>query len=327
MSDRIFMRLLLTQAAVTLLSAVAALLLPGLAVYIIIIAGMLSAAAMCVYRYIKEKRAQALVQYLTRMCDEDKLLEPAGCEEGSFGVLKSEIYKTGHLLREKAEQSHRDKQFLEDTLSDISHQLKTPLTSMMIMTDLLSDPSLPEEKRERFTASISGQLTRMEWLVKTLLTMSRLDAGTLVLTPCPINLRALVEEILPTFEPTAELKGLRLEITGEATAKCDRAWTGEALSNIIKNCIEHTGGGGHVQIAISRTGLYSRVVIRDDGCGIAPEELPNIFDRFYKGKNSSNESVGIGLALSKKLIVMQNGTISAASRPGEGSAFTVTLYD
>lgn len=175
---------------------------------------------------------------------------------------------------------------------------------------------------------IERQMDRMTWLVKSLLTISRLDADMIQLKKERVKLKELFREVTEPFELTAELKEIEIkeEIHEEMILECDRHWTTEAFSNIVKNCLEHTGPRGKIEIYAEKNNFSTNICIKDNGAGIEPEDLGHIFERFYKGKNSSVHSVGIGLALSKQLIMLQNGMVSAESEPGAGTCFRIKMY-
>ena len=278
----------------------------------------------------RERKLKELTLYLLKLQDGAELPPFESFEEGQLGVLQSEIYKMVSLLDEETKKSKRQKHYLADMLSDISHQIKTPLAGITLMTDLLKDPELPEEKREEFVEKIDRQTEKITWLVRNLLTLAQLEADMLKLKKETVSAAELVETAVGPLNILAELKGVELEmkIPEGIELSCDRAWTAEALSNVIKNCIEHvsTDAGKHVWITVAENNFAVTLTVRDDGPGIPPEELPHIFERFYKGKNSSKNSVGIGLAMARQIFLQQNGTIEAASEPGKGTSFRIRFY-
>ena len=276
------------------------------------------------YRY---RQISKLSEYLRRISAGEYSLDIRDNTEGELSILKNEIYKVTLMLSEYNEQLKREKLLLSEQMADISHQLKTPLTSMMVMVDLLRDPNLPEERRREFTSRIYAQLERIEWLVSSLLKMSKLDAGVVEMKLREFSAQAIIEKALNPLLIPMELKDITYSIKGQdETITCDLHWTVEALINILKNCIEHTPRGGRIDISINNNPLYSEIVISDNGEGISKEDLPHIFTRFYKGKNASSDSVGIGLAMAKSIIRSQDGDITVESKPGEGSTFFVKLY-
>lgn len=276
----------------------------------------------------QEKQLSELVLYLMKVQDRLELPEITKCNEGQLGILQSEIYKLVVSLKEQSQNATRQNTYLADMLSDISHQIKTPLTSITIMTELLENPDLPEEKREEFIGKINQQVDRITWLIKNLLTLSQLEADVLKLKKEKISVSDLLKKACQPFEVMAEVKDISLEIqkAEEMELICDIHWTVEAVSNIIKNCIEHTASGGRVVVCAQQNNFATNIQISDNGEGIPKEHLPHIFERFYKGGNTSSNSIGIGLAMSKQIIMRQNGNISVTSKEGEGTTFLIKMY-
>jgi signal transduction histidine kinase len=248
--------------------------------------------------------------------------------EGELSILKSHIYKVTKMLSEQGAVLHEDKAKLTNAISDISHQLKTPLTSMMVMADLLGDNRLDDEKRGEFTRNLQIQLERMDWLVSSLLKLSKIDAGTIVFRKEKVLVAPLVQTAVEPLLVPMDIKMQRLSIKGNEQAAFlgDLNWTAEALINIIKNCVEHTAEGGEISILFSENALFTEITISDNGKGIAKEDLPYIFKRFYKGNNASDDSVGIGLAMAYSIITSQQGDIEVESQPGVGTTFHIKFY-
>lgn len=270
-------------------------------------------------RYLQIDRLSA---YLARINRGDDSLDVRDNKEGELSILKSEIYKVTVTLKEQNELLRRDKTAMADALSDISHQLKTPLTSMFMMTDLLLDAGLTEEERRTFTNRIRLQLERLQWLVASLLKLSRLDAGTARMEPAPVAAKKLLDRALEPLRIPMELKEQRLNLSGEeAILWCSEPWTAEALLNILKNCVEYTPVQGEITIAFSENPLFTQVRITDTGPGIDPADLPHIFKRFYRGKHAPDDSVGIGLAMAAAIVEGQGGAVEAKSHPGQGGEF------
>lgn len=294
---------------------------------LMLIAVFLLSSMFLLFTFFRYKQISKLSDYLRRISSGEYSLDIRDNTEGELSILKNEIYKVTLMLSEYNEQLKREKILLANQMADISHQLKTPLTSMMVMVDLLRDQNLPEEKRREFTSRIYAQLERIEWLVLSLLKMSKLDAGVVEMKPRKISAQTLIEKALSPLLIPMELKDITYSVKGQdESISCDLHWTVEALINILKNCIEHTPRGGRIDISVSNNPLYSEVIISDSGVGISKEDLPHIFTRFYKGKNASPDSVGIGLAMAQSIIRSQDGDITVESKPGEGSTFFVRLY-
>ncbi len=282
-------------------------------------------AVFTVRRYRDIRR---LSDYLRRIYGGEYSLDIRDNIEGELSILKNEIYKVTLILSRQTELLNTEKEQLADALSDISHQLKTPLTSMTVMTDLLSDPGLEPGKRKEFTRNLEVQLERMEWLLTSLLKLSKIDAGTAEFKKDRIEVKRLIDQAVEPLLIPMELKNINLDIKGEALVSFtgDFNWSAEAILNIVKNCMEHTPDGGVVRIEFAENALYTEIDISDNGSGIDKKDLPYIFKRFYRGKNASEDSVGIGLAMAKSIIASQNGDITVDSRVREGTRFTIKFY-
>ena len=318
------------QIVIILIAAVLCFVVKDVQIVCYILAGCVLVqflVTVSLYR-LREKRLKELIMYLMKVQDNLTLPDLTKCNEGQLGILQSEIYKLVVLLSEQSNTATKEREYLAEMLSDISHQVKTPLTSITIMTDLLKNPDLSEEKRMEFISKIDQQTSRITWLIKNLLTLSQLEADMLKLKKEEVNVRELLQKACQPFEIMAEVKEIELTVTvnEEMYLICDRHWTVEAVSNIVKNCIEHTPSGGAVALYADQNNFATNIRITDNGEGISTEHLPHIFERFYKGGNSSNDSVGIGLAMSKQIVMRQNGTIHVTSEEGKGTTFLIKMY-
>ncbi len=275
------------------------------------------------YRRIAELGRE--IDRILHGCDAVRLSEYA---EGELSILQNEVYKLTIRFREQAEALLSDKATLADALADISHQIRTPLTSIRLLATFLSEPELTDEKRAEFIRELNLLLSRIDWLISTLLKISKLDAGTVRFQSEPVPLADLIRRAFEPIEVPMELRNLRKEIdlAGGETFQGDMAWSVEAIGNILKNCMEHTPSGGAIRVSGSENRLYTEIVIRDTGCGIDPSDLPHLFERFYKGKDSSDQNVGIGLALARIVAARQNGTVKAENGKDGGAVFTVRFY-
>ena len=275
-----------------------------------------------------EKQIKELTDYITKVQDHAAIPEIAEISEGSIGILQSEIYKVVTILREQYSSEHKQKKYMSDMMSDISHQFKTPLTAISLMTELLMGPGVSEEQRLEYAGKIDSQINKMTWLIRNLLTLSQLEAGVLEMKAEQVVLKDMMDDIADSLSVLAEVAEVELEcsVPGMIKIKADKHWLREALSNIIKNCIEHTPAGGHVKISATQNNIYTSLVIEDNGKGIDKEHLPHIFERFYKAGNSSPNSVGIGLAMAKQIINSHGGRIEVESEVGKGSKFMISLY-
>ncbi|MCD8510537.1 MAG: HAMP domain-containing histidine kinase [Bacillus sp. (in: Bacteria)] len=323
-----FKQLLLVMGGVTILGAIVTTFFSTTAAFLTLFTGTLLTVIAATYTRWRYKQIEELSGYLRKITAGDYTLDVRDNKEGELSILKNDIYKVTLKLSEQSAILQKDKIKLTDAISDISHQLKTPITSMVVMADLLSEEELPTEKRKEFTRNIQVQLDRIDWLVASLLKLSKIDAGSIQFKKEPINVKKLIEKALGPLLIPMEIKEQTLRISGDedVTLTGDWNWTLEALINIVKNCVEHTPEGGALKISFSENALYTEIIIKDNGKGIQKEDLPYIFKRFYKGKNASEESVGIGLAMAHSIITSQNGTIDVKSIVGKGTEFQLKFY-
>lgn len=277
--------------------------------------------------YSRYKRISLLATDIDKLLHGDEIISFENYSEGELALLESEIYKMTVTLREQQSKLTDDKVYLADLLADISHQIRTPLTSINILVSMLSAPDISYEKREQTVHKLYGLLSRIEWLITALLKMSKLDAGTVKFKCEEISIKELLDKACMPVRVPMELRGQELIIEADGDVGCDVAWSCEAIGNIVKNCMEHTPDGGRVYVKGKQNNLYSEVIINDSGSGIDKEDLPHIFERFYKGKSSEDKGgFGIGLALARTIVTEQNGTIKAENSGDGGALFTIRFY-
>ena len=313
--------------SITLILSVMGVIFVGIKAGIII---MITGALILVINYIFTKRRYSEIEklnsYLEKVLSGDYAPEILDQKEGELSILKSNIYKATTTLKYQKELLTEDKVRLANAIADISHQLKTPLTSMMVMNDLLQTED-DQNKRNEFLKTQSDQLDRMNWLIQTLLKLSKIDAGTITMKKEEVTATSIVKEIVKPFEIQMELKGINYSsFDSDMILSCDKNWTIEAIQNIVKNCIEHMGENDELKIEAEETNIYKQIIVSDTGCGIAKQDLPHIFERFYKGKNAGKDSVGIGLALAKTIISSQRGDILVESTEGVGTTFYIRFF-
>ena len=272
------------------------------------------------------KRIAELSERIDRILHGESDISFEAYTEGELGVLQSEISKMTVRLREQQQRLINDKVYLADSIADISHQIRTPLTSINLIVDFLSQPELDEQRRMELVHELDVLLSRIDWLIVALLKISKLDAGTAHFQAEEVALADLVAKAVSPVLIPIELKEQTLEISAEGSFVGDLSWTSEALGNIVKNCMEHTPTGGRIEIAARETPLYAEITVSDSGNGIDADDLPHVFERFYKGKNSSGNSFGIGLALARMIVTSQNGTLKAENKPEGGAKFTMRFY-
>lgn len=320
--------LLVVMSVISLIAIIIVYLVPNSAVVTVFILALLLISSCLIFTSWRYREIRELSEYLHKISSGDYTLDVRDNREGELSILKNNIYKVTLMLAEQGELLKKDKVHLTEAISDISHQLKTPLTSMIVMVDLLNDPKLPNEKRIEFTRNIRVQLERIEWLVSSLLKLSKIDAGTVVFKQERIRVKELIEMALDPIRIPIEIKKQTIVIKGEEKVGFigDLNWTVEALINLIKNCVEHTQEGGSIEISFEENVLFTEILIKDNGKGIAKEELPYLFNRFYKGENASEDSVGIGLAMAYSIITNQNGDLEVRSEQGQGTTFRIKFY-
>ena len=248
-------------------------------------------------------------------------------QEGELAILQSEIEKMTIRLREQTDFLQKEKVNLSNAIADISHQLRTPLTSLNLTASMLTRENISDADRLRLARDLKKSLQRIDWLIEALLKISRIDAGTVQFRQESCSVSNLITKASSPLLLSMELKEQQLIVQCQNESFTgDPEWSSEALGNILKNCMEHTPVGGTIRITAAETPIYTEILTEDSGPGFSPEDLPHLFERFYKGKTSSSQSIGIGLALSRMILSAQNGTLRASNRPEGGARFTIRFY-
>ena len=277
----------------------------------------------------QDKEIKRIVKCIKEINKKNYAINIEDNTEDELSILKNEIYKTTVMLKEMAESSNDDKLRLKDSLSDISHQLKTPLTSINIMLDnILDNPNMDEDTKEKFIQSIKREVTNISNLATEILKLSKFDANVVRFENKEVLVKDIIKKAISNVEMMAEIKNVEIKVVFHDNVKlvCDLNWQVEAIINILKNCIEHSSENSFINIEVIDNKIYKEIIIKDSGEGIDKKDLLHIFERFYKGKNSSKDSVGIGLALAKKIVEINNGSISVNSVKGKGTIFTIRYY-
>ena len=277
------------------------------------------------YKNKKSKKIENIINYIEEINKKNYNLKIEENTEDELSNLTNELYKITIMLKEQAELSKKDKNVLQRSLEDISHQIKTPLTSISIMLDNIKEnPQMDLHTRQEFIYEISRQIEWINWLVISLLKLSKLDSNTVDFKHEEINAENLINNVIKNLAIPLDIKQQSVIVTGNnETFIGDYNWELEALTNIVKNCIEHTPENKKIYINCEKNNFNTKIVIRDEGNGIDREDITHIFERFYKGKNSSENSVGIGLELSKSIIEKDNGYILCTSEVGKGTTFEI----
>ena len=275
----------------------------------------------------KEKEINEVIKIIEEINNKNYSFKMKDINEEDLSLLKNEIFKTTIMLNEISEISKKDKKELEESLEDISHQLKTPLTSILIMIDtLLDDEDMDQNTREDFLRNMKREVMNINFLVKSILKLSRLETNTVKFISKKESVKEIINEAILNVSLLSDLKNVKIETNlSDSFIICDYKWQIEALTNILKNSIEHSYENNKVLIESSENNAYVKIIIKDFGTGIAKEDINHIFERFYKGKDSDYDSIGIGLALSKSIIEKQNGKISVESSD-DGTTFTIKYF-
>ena len=280
------------------------------------------------YTIKQNKKIHEIDMYLKKVNSGDYTLKIEENSEDELSKLRNELYKTTVLLRESAENSKKENINLSNSLADISHQLKTPLTSTRIMIDNIYDnPDMDEETKMDFIKSINNQIEWISSLVVSLLKLAKFDAGTIVMNDENVNIIELINNVKDNLSIILELKEIDIILEYDHSkpiiVSIDYTWQLEALTNIIKNAIEHSKNNSKIHIKIEDSSVFTKIIIEDEGEGISKKDLPHIFQRFYKSEKSSENSIGIGLSLAKTIIEKDNGYINVKSEEGKGTTFYI----
>lgn len=282
-----------------------------------------------VYNANKDRKLRKITEYIEEINKKNYKLDIDSNTEDELSILQNEIYKTTILLKEQAENSLNDKVSLKNSISDISHQLKTPLTSITILLDnIIGNPDMDVNTRNEFISDIRREIININFLVQALLKLSKFDANAVEFIQKEVKISKIIDSAVKNVMPLCDLQKveIKVEVNENDTMFCDEKWQIEAISNILKNSVEYSNSGDIILIRANKYKLYTQIDIKDNGKGIEKEEIPHIFERFYKGKNSSKSSIGIGLALSKTIINQDGGNIAVESKVGKGTRFVIKYF-
>ena len=297
-------------------------------IIIIVIFGAIIILGIYLYNLKNKRELDNLIKYLKELNRGNYNLQIDLNSEGTLSILKNEIYTTTIMLREKAEKELVDKQNLKDSLTNISHQLNTPLTSISLLVDNLCDEDVPASLQKEFLGDIKTQIDSINYLIIVLLKLSRFDANVITFKEEKINVKNLCIDVLKHIDALRDVKNITIHINGSnnVTFIGDYKWEFEALSNILKNCLEYTSENKNIYVSFKETNMFTEITIQDEGKGMSKEEKRRMFERLYKGENSSNNNFGIGMSLAKEIINKDNGKIKVDSTPDIGSTFKIRYY-
>ena len=287
-----------------------------------------------IYIFVKshlksDKEIEKIIKCIEKINRKNYELELGELSEDKLSILKQEIYKTTVMLKENADNSLKDKINLKNSLQDISHQLKTPLTSINIMLDnIIDNPEMDIEIRQDFVKQIKREINNITFLVQSILKLSKFEANTITFNQEEVLVKKIINETVKNVSNLSDLKNVNIEINDRCKnkIKCDYKWQVEALTNILKNAIEYSYEGNKVIIDCEDNNVYTQIKIKDFGKGMDDDDTLNIFKRFYKGKDASKDSVGIGLSLSKTIIEKDKGVVIVESKKGQGTTFIIKYF-
>lgn len=293
---------------------------------------IITIASLCIlyfrYNYKRKNDIKDIIKYIEQINRRNYELEIDTISEDELSILKNEIYKTAVMLKEAALNSNKDKLNLKKSLEDISHQLKTPLTSILVLLDnLIDEPDMDSSIRNDFIIDIKRNVININFLVQALLKLSKFDANTVHFIKKENDLEMIVKEAIKNVSTLCDLRNIniKLNVLEDAKVMCDAKWQIEAITNIIKNAIEHSKDNSSIIINIDNNRVYSKIEVIDFGDGISKRDIKHIFERFYKGENATSNSIGIGLALAKTIIEEDNGTIAVESNESN-TKFTIKYF-
>ena len=281
------------------------------------------------YNTQKDKELNKITKYIKEINKRNYSLKIDELSEDELSILKNEIYKTTVMLKESAINSLNDKKNLKNSLVDISHQLKTPLTSILVMLDnLIDDPNMDNNIKEEFILDIKREVVNINFLVQSLLKLSKFDANTIIFKKENVLVKDVLKETIKNLTYLCDLKNIKINVIGDNDIfiNADFKWQVEAITNIVKNSIEHSNINTNITITYEKNNVYTNIIIEDNGCGISNKDLPHIFKRFYKSENSLDDSVGVGLALAKSIIEKDNGSIYVKSSK-KGTIFEIKYFN
>lgn len=291
---------------------------------VVLCAGIAAAAEIIIFSKRRRKLA-GLCDDIDRILHGNENISFDEYREGELEVLACEVHKMTIKLREQNSALKEEKQFLKEQLEDISHQLRTPLTTILVILGMMRR-DISREERTKHISEMFSLLSKMQWLLETLLSISRLDAEAAAFKPETISVEEIVRRAYEPLSISTELKNINVELKIEGALYADKQYMTEAIENILKNCIEHTPEGGRITISSHENSIYTEISVSDTGTGIPEDELPHVFERFYRGKSFSSKGYGIGLAFAKKIAVSQNGTLSVKNAQNGGALFELRIY-
>lgn len=310
-------------------------------------AGMAACVLFVLFSELRFREVTRLAMEVDEVLHAGRRIDFSDYREGDLAALKNQLSKMVATLRDTGMRLEEEKSALADALADVSHQIRTPLTAMSLMVPVI-EKSADDAERTRALRALEGMIDRVGWLVSTLLKVAKVDAGAFRVQAVRVDARRMVKDALSPLAAALDLHDIACTIDASEGASFtgDAAWSAEALENVLKNCMEHTPSGGAIRVEVREDALACRIRVTDTGPGIAPEDLPHVFERFYRGKKAERpeqsadqpasaceggcepraaQGFGIGLALAQSLVSAQGGTLRASNAPEGGARFDMTF--
>lgn len=321
-------RLLLFQGLLLVLFLSLSFIIPRFGWILMILYGVFTMGSYLLFTKRRYRKIDLLIKDVDEVLFKEQFAPISQYEEGELSILRTQIHKMNLKLQENQSALQKEKVHLVEALQDISHQVRTPLTTLFLLAERLRDEDLTAHSRRNLLQEEVRHLRQIDWLIGSLLKMAKLDADTAVFEEKRVPVESLLQKALDPLRIPLELRDQEvvLAIQPGASFKGDLSWSAEALTNLMKNAMEHMEPGKKIHVEVKENVLYTEMVIRDEGPGIPEEDLPHLFERFYKGKNAKENSVGIGLALSRMIFIKQNGTLKVENAHEGGAKFTCRIY-
>jgi len=300
-----------------------------LKIFILLLSFMILIYLFVRYYFKRDNEIEKIIKCLEKINQKNYEIDINDVSEDKLSILKHEIYKTTVMLKENTEKGNQDKINLKKSLQDISHQLKTPLTSSIIMLDnIIDDLENDIEIKPEFIKKVKKDISKISFLIQSILKLSMLESNTITFIRKEIPVKKIINSSIENIENLCDLKNIKIVVKDRSKKKiyCDYRWQVEALTNILKNAVDYSFNDSIIIVEVDNNNTYTQIKIKDFGKGMSEDETINIFKRFYKGKNSSSDSNGIGLSLAKAIIEKDNGRVIVNSLKGEGTTFSIKYF-
>lgn len=300
-----------------------------LKIFILLLSFMILIYLFVRYYFKRDNEREKIIKCLEKINQKNYEIDINDVSEDKLSILKHEIYKTTVMLKENTEKANQDKINLKNSLEDISHQLKTPLTSSIIMLDnIIDDLENDIEIKPEFIKKVKKDISKISFLIQSILKLSMFESNTITFIRKETPVKKIINSSIENIENLCDLKNIKIVVKDRSKNKiyCDYRWQVEALTNILKNAVDYSFNDSIIIVETDKNNTYTQIKIKDFGKGMSEDETLNIFKRFYKGKNSSSDSNGIGLSLAKAIIEKDNGRVIVNSLKGEGTTFSIKYF-